>query len=155
MNWRITIRLYLRYPIVFYKPLSKLAGIIHAGQNSTLAATFFRSSVKHVDVWNGIAWNVVCHNKHAWYVFYDAEIVCLTQGRTKECPTLAGTRGANIHGMLKCHCNYRYCVSTDHACKFRFPHGKKIFSNPQFGPAPSKKFASLVLGRNSLKNISC
>ena len=84
--------MYLRYPIVFYKPLSELAGIINAGQNSIIAATFFRSSVKHVHAWNRIAWNAVVHNKHAWYVSYDAESVCLTQGRTKERPTSAGTR---------------------------------------------------------------
>ena len=42
--------IYLRYPIVFYKPLSELAEIIHVGQNTTIAATLFRNSVKHVHV---------------------------------------------------------------------------------------------------------
>lgn len=152
MNWRINIIIYLRSPVVFYKPLSELAEIIHVGQNNTITATVFRNSVKHV--WNWTARNAVGH-KNVHDVLYDAGSVW-SKAKLTSAPPWKVPGGANLHGTLKCHCNNRnYCASTDHASKFKFPRAKKKVSNPQFDPAPSKKFASPVLGRKCLKNIGC
>jgi hypothetical protein len=66
-------------------------------------------------------------------------------------PSLAGAQGTKLYVSLRCHWNNRKYG----AGKLRFSTHKNSFTNyPVFGHILLQMFASLVLGQNTVRNIS-